>query len=162
MQHSGIDFFPLYFVLLRLPLSLSFIFSTSLLRLLFIYLFWLYFYFFFPSCFTHVYKCTWEVGWARCYCFLGMKDLASPVVSRDKAVKGGFVIVHQASECQLSIQPPMPSQSGESRGWGIPSYILGRVESVGSPFSLGCHGGGNVLHLDSISINITVVLVLLW
>ena len=47
MQHSGIDFFPLYFVLLRLPLSLSFIFSTSLLRLLFIYLFWLYFYFFF-------------------------------------------------------------------------------------------------------------------
>ena len=39
MQHSGIDFFPLYFLLLRFPLSLSFIFSTSLLRLLFIYLF---------------------------------------------------------------------------------------------------------------------------
>ena len=51
MQHSAIDFFPLYFLLLRFPLSLSFIFSTSLLRLLFIYLFWLIFlfvFFFFP------------------------------------------------------------------------------------------------------------------
>lgn len=71
---------------------------------------------------------------------LEIKDLASPVVSRDKAIRGGFVTTHQASESQLSILPPMPSQWRESRGKGTPSYSLGRVESVGSPFSLGCHG----------------------
>ena len=55
-----------------------------------------------------------------------MKDLASPVVSRDKAVRGGFVTAHQASECQLSIQPPMPSHwdggRAEVRGHVLTSW----------------------------------------
>lgn len=156
----GIDFFPLYFLFLKLPLSLSSYFLLLCWDFyLFIYLFWLIFLFFFPNYFKHIYKCAWEEGWAPCYCFLEIKDLASPVVSRDKAIREGFVTTHQASESQLSIQPPMPSQWRESRGEGTPSYSLGRVESVGSPFSLGCHGGSDVLYLDSININIMLEVV---